>query len=53
MSGLVDVSIYFSDKSGRHPAIVAFLNEHHQLFGLSEPLNWTEDWVAPEYRIGT
>jgi hypothetical protein len=46
-------AVFFSDKSGSNPAILAFLKEHHQLFGLSEPLNWTEDWVTPEYRIGT
>ena len=46
-------SVFFSDKSGNNPLITAFLQEHHQLFGLSEPLNWTEDWITPEFRIGT
>lgn len=31
----------------------AYLQEWGQVAGLSEPLNWTDDWVEPEYRIGT
>ncbi len=31
----------------------AYLQEWGQVAGLSEPLDWTDDWVEPEYRIGT
>jgi hypothetical protein len=44
---------YFEDKSGTNEIISAFLKEHHQIFALSESLNWTHRWAAPEYRIGT
>ncbi len=44
---------YFTDKSGKNEIIQAFLNEHHQIFALSEPLNWKSIWSAPEFRIGT
>jgi len=45
--------IYFTDESGNNEIINAFLKEHHQIFALSEPLNWEEDWTTPEFRIGT
>jgi hypothetical protein len=45
--------LYFTDASGGNVIIDAFLNEHHQLFALSEPLNWDEVWTTPEFRIGT
>ncbi len=44
---------YFTDKSGTNEIINSFLNEHHQIFALSEPLNWESIWTAPEFRIGT
>lgn len=31
----------------------AYHKEWVALFGISEPLDWTSRWVAPEYRIGT
>lgn len=31
----------------------AFANEFSQIFALSESLDWSQNWVAPEYRIGT
>ena len=31
----------------------AYFNEFSQIVALSEPLNWTSEWVAPEWRIGT
>lgn len=31
----------------------AYFNEWQQIFALSEPLDWNEEYVAPEYRIGT
>jgi len=36
------------------PKIVnAFYQEWGQILALSEPLDWTSEWVAPEFRIGT
>lgn len=38
----------------RNPEIVkAYAHEYSYILGLSEPLDWESDWVAPEYRIGT
>jgi len=38
----------------RDPAIVnAFYQEWGQMVALSEPLDWTSEWVAPEFRIGS
>lgn len=31
----------------------AYFAEWEQLICLSEPLDWTDDWCAPEWRIGT
>lgn len=31
----------------------AYLNEWEQVVALSEQLDWTSEWVAPEFRIGT
>jgi hypothetical protein len=45
--------LYFTDASGNNEIINAFLNEHHQIFALSEPLNWSDVWTAPEFRIGS
>lgn len=45
--------IYLEDKSGDNSIINAYLKEHHQIFALSEPLDWEHDWTEPEYRIGT
>jgi len=45
--------IYLEDKSGKNPIIMAYLKEHHQIFALSEKLDWEHNWTEPEYRIGT
>lgn len=45
--------LLLSDKSGNNKILNAYLKEHHHLFSLSEPLKWEEDWVTPQYRIGT
>jgi hypothetical protein len=38
----------------RDPKIAtAFLNEFGLIFGLSEKLDWSQSWSAPEYRIGS
>lgn len=31
----------------------AYVKEWEQLVALSEPLDWTSDWVEPEWRVGT
>ena len=31
----------------------AFAKEHSQILALSEPLDWMQDYFAPQYRIGT
>jgi len=31
----------------------AYAREYGQIFGLSEPLDWSSAWSAPEYRIGS
>lgn len=45
--------VIMNDNSGSNPIINSFLNEHHQIFALSEKLDWTSEWSAPEFRIGT
>jgi len=38
----------------RNPKIVnAYLLEWANVEAISEPLDWENDWVAPEWRIGT
>lgn len=38
----------------REPKLVdAFYQEWAQIVALSEPLDWTSEWVAPEWRIGS
>jgi hypothetical protein len=46
-------ALYIEDKSGQNKILNAFLDEHHQIFALSEPLDWTTHWSEPEFRIGT
>jgi hypothetical protein len=46
-------AIFLEDKKGDNPIINGFLKEHHQIYALSEKLNWETDWIAPEFRIGT
>lgn len=31
----------------------AYLEEWGQIAALSEPLDWSSEWMAPEWRIGT
>ena len=45
--------IILTDKSGGNEILNAYLEEHHQIFALSEPLNWEATWTTPEFRIGT
>jgi hypothetical protein len=37
----------------RRDVAKAFFNEWEQVYAISEPLDWTDPWVAPEWRIGT
>ncbi|MDW7691575.1 hypothetical protein R9C00_17490 [Flammeovirgaceae bacterium SG7u.111] len=46
-------AIYLEDKNGNNPIIMSYLKEHHQIFALSEKIDWRTDWVEPEFRIGT
>ena len=47
-------AIYLEASNGYHPVMNAYLNEHHQIFALSESLDWGTEWTAaPQYRIGT
>jgi len=46
-------ALYIEDKSGNNPILQAYLNEHHQIFTLSEMLDWETTWIEPRYRIGT
>ena len=42
-------ALYITNKQ----IVDAYFKEYSQIFALSEPLDWTHEWVAPEYRIGT
>ncbi len=42
-------AVYLEDQT----IVDAFVNEFGQVLALSEELDWTSDWCAPEYRIGT
>lgn len=46
-------AIIFTDNSGQSELISSFLKEHHQIFSISENVDWTENWATPEFRIGT
>lgn len=46
-------AIILKDLSGKNKIINAYLSEHHQLFALSETLDWVSNWSEPQYRIGT
>jgi hypothetical protein len=46
-------AVIFTDNSGKSELFEAFINEHHQIFAISEKLNWTESWATPEFRIGS
>jgi hypothetical protein len=46
-------ALIFADNLGTNKLINSYLMEHHQIFSLSESLDWTEDWSTPEFRIGT
>lgn len=45
--------LFLTDTKGDNSIIEAYLNEHHQIFALSEKLNWEHDWSVPEFRIGS
>jgi len=45
--------IYLEDRTGQNAIIGSYLKEHHQIFALSESLDWEHNWTEPEYRIGT
>jgi hypothetical protein len=45
--------ICLTDESGKNELIKSYLNEHHQIFSISENLNWESNWIEPEFRIGT
>ena len=42
-------AVYIDDLS----VVRAYVKEFSQVFALSESLDWTSPWAAPEYRIGT
>jgi hypothetical protein len=46
-------AVYMEADNGYHPVMNAYLNEHHQIFALSENLDWESRWTVPQYRIGT
>lgn len=46
-------AISLNDESGNNEIINGYLKEHHQIFCISEKLNWEKDWIVPEFRIGT
>jgi hypothetical protein len=36
------------------PSVVqSYFHEWEQIEAISEPLDWTEDWSAPQWRVGT
>ncbi|MBS1611529.1 MAG: hypothetical protein JST49_01805 [Bacteroidetes bacterium] len=45
--------MYLEDVNGKNEIINAYLKEHHQIFALSESLDWTHNYSEPEFRIGT
>ncbi|MDG1276999.1 MAG: hypothetical protein P8O16_06935 [Algoriphagus sp.] len=45
-------AVVMHDQSGKNEILWSFLQEHHQLFALSEKLNWTLPWVDPQYKFG-
>jgi hypothetical protein len=36
-----------------NPVLNGYMMEHHQLYAISESLDWGSEWMEPEYRIGT
>lgn len=46
-------AVLFTDNSGKNDLFEAFIKEHHQIFAISEKLNWTENWATPQFRIGS
>jgi hypothetical protein len=42
-------AVFINDES----IATAFAKEYGQIYALSEPLDWSSTWHAPEYRIGT
>jgi hypothetical protein len=46
-------NLYLVDESGENEIISSYMEEHHLLFCISEPLNWATEWWQNEYRFGT
>lgn len=44
--------LFIENKSGSK-LFDAYLKEHHNIYCMSEPLDWATRWSAPEFRIGT
>lgn len=42
-------ALYITNKK----IVDSYFNEYSQILALSEPLDWSEDWAAPEWRIGS
>lgn len=41
------------DMSGWNPILKAYLKEYRQLFSISEQLNWTHEYICPDYHYGS
>jgi len=46
-------NVLFLEKKSGSELFNSYLKEHHNIFCMSEPLDWTTIWVSPEYRIGS
>ena len=46
-------AICLTDSTGKNELINSYLKEHHQIFTISEKLNWESTWIEPQFRIGT
>lgn len=42
-------AVYMTNKA----IVRAYFEEFSQIMALSEPLDWSKDWMEPEWRIGT
>jgi hypothetical protein len=42
-------ALYITDRD----IVQAYYREYGQIIAISEPLDWTKDWIEPEWRIGT
>ena len=48
-SNSLENGVYIQD----HTIAEAYMREYTQIFALSEPLDWTHKYCAPEFRVGT